>query len=667
MFYSDRPINTTDEDLLGRSSFANKIARAITSYNKEECLTIGIYGNWGDGKSSLANMILSEIDKIASINIYNEEKPAYTCIIRFNPWLYSNKEDLLSLMFAEISNSFKISDISQTFEKTANIIEGVGKAANIAKYIPIPGFKDIAESIADLFGKYSEALKAVNNKEESLTDLKAKIEDTLSSKNVKLIIAIDDFDRLNQNEIRLMFQVVKMLGDFNNTVYMLMLDKDVVVKSLESVQGGDDYLKKIIQVPISIPPVSKIQLIDILNKEFCNAVGKDTYEEYKDLFNEMASRVILSHIKNIRDIKRIVNLFDFKYSFVKNELNVVDLFALCCTELYNKEYYTKLLEKKQDHKSIFYYGDMEFNKSNYRRIDQKRFYDSYFSLAIPKDPISIDLINKIINIYPSPELEKIFNNEKYELNDLINAISTQCNKISESRLKIFLRLLCNNFDNSIERQVSENTIILLAFKLLDRMTFDDINDLYKKLNYDTQRGFYIIFTNYLLSQEHKHNNMVGINGYDCENKVSSDDLKELESIYRNIVQNFGIFSLDLQNFKIFFNLYRYLDKSNLTELIKNYIFYSKDETALILSCFISFAQPSDSYKINIKGINEYASSSSIYIFINNFFKSTAEKNKEFLEIFSFYYEHQSEYKEIDGIVTIPKENIKLSSKMEQIK
>ena len=179
MFYSDRPINTTDEDLLGRSSFANKIARAITSYNKEECLTIGIYGNWGDGKSSLANMILSEIDKIASINIYNEEKPAYTCIIRFNPWLYSNKEDLISLMFAEISNSFKISDISQTVEKTANIIEGVG---NVAKYIPIPGFKEIAGLIADLFGDYSKALKAVTNKEESLTDLKAKIEDTLSSK-----------------------------------------------------------------------------------------------------------------------------------------------------------------------------------------------------------------------------------------------------------------------------------------------------------------------------------------------------------------------------------------------------------------------------------------------------------------------------------------------------
>ncbi len=250
MFNSDNPIGNTNEDLLNRGEFANRIASAISNYASPECLIIGVYGGWGDGKSSLANLIINQVKQ-------SDVKDKYA-VIKFNPWLYSNKEDLIAQLFKEISRAFRFSDPAETTKKVANVIEKAGKIIGFAKYLPIPIAPELAKTISETFGDYSAALKEGASGEKELPDIKEKIETILETNKIKLLIAIDDFDRLNQDEIRIMFQVIKILGNFKNTIYMLMMDKDVVVKSLEKVQGGsgEDYLKKIVQVPITLPIVS---------------------------------------------------------------------------------------------------------------------------------------------------------------------------------------------------------------------------------------------------------------------------------------------------------------------------------------------------------------------------------------------------------------------------
>lgn len=215
MFHSDNPISEISDDLLDRGNFANRIAMVISSYTSSECLTIGVYGIWDDGKSSLTNMIISEIKKSAVKDKY--------AVINFNPRLYSNKEDLIAQMFKEISMAFKISNPSETVNKVADVIEKTGKIADIAKMLPIPIAKDIAGTISEAFGKYSSALKDGVNEEKELPEIKKEIESALEKNKIKLLISIDDFDRLNQEEIRIMFQVVKILGNFKNTIYSLTL------------------------------------------------------------------------------------------------------------------------------------------------------------------------------------------------------------------------------------------------------------------------------------------------------------------------------------------------------------------------------------------------------------------------------------------------------------
>lgn len=60
-FSPDRPIESAQQDLLGRSPFASLIAEMISRWRQRECLVIALYGAWGSGKSSVKNLILERI------------------------------------------------------------------------------------------------------------------------------------------------------------------------------------------------------------------------------------------------------------------------------------------------------------------------------------------------------------------------------------------------------------------------------------------------------------------------------------------------------------------------------------------------------------------------------------------------------------------------------
>ena len=84
--------------------------------------------------------------------------------------------------------------------------------------------------------KTSEYIDNSQSKEESLLSIKKDLDKLIKQKKRKILVIIDDIDRLSDFEIRQIFQLVKLIADFPQTIYLLSFDREVVVKALENVQ-----------------------------------------------------------------------------------------------------------------------------------------------------------------------------------------------------------------------------------------------------------------------------------------------------------------------------------------------------------------------------------------------------------------------------------------------
>src|SRR5687767_12188388 len=91
---SDKPIATQQEDRFQRTKFAKRISTTIIERENSDCITIGLYGAWGEGKTSVLNLIESELK-------VNED----IICVKFNPWRYNNEDSLLIQFFQKLSSA----------------------------------------------------------------------------------------------------------------------------------------------------------------------------------------------------------------------------------------------------------------------------------------------------------------------------------------------------------------------------------------------------------------------------------------------------------------------------------------------------------------------------------------------------------------------------------
>ncbi|MBR5675151.1 MAG: hypothetical protein IKX14_01760, partial [Neisseriaceae bacterium] len=95
-YITDRPIDRAEDDLLGRSFFSKQLGETIYNYNSKDGLVIGLFGEWGTGKTSIVNMAIEEIKELAK---NDENKPI---IMEFSVWNYSDKTNLIHLFLQNL-------------------------------------------------------------------------------------------------------------------------------------------------------------------------------------------------------------------------------------------------------------------------------------------------------------------------------------------------------------------------------------------------------------------------------------------------------------------------------------------------------------------------------------------------------------------------------------
>ena len=335
MFKEDKDVKISG-DTLNRKNFAKSLALNIQNYfgrqDVNNCLTIGLMGEWGSGKTSLLNMT-EEYLKDSKIKI-----------IKFNPWIYSSYNQLVGQFFDELIMEFTDSrDVSLTgflrqYKIKVNELE-------LAKKLAVVG----TSLIDSRLGSGVERILGSSSEEENLAYLKKKINGQLAGR--KVVCIIDDLDRLSRDEIAEMFKLIKIMADFKNMVYLVSFDKDVVSEALKEDYGGEKYIEKIINVPLHVPSIDYTELRDFLVEHF-KRISK-RYKKNLDIgrlnqfldfqpFQHGKRCGILYFFTNMRDITRFINILEFNLELIIDEVNLVDFIVITAIQVFHSEIYDKI-------------------------------------------------------------------------------------------------------------------------------------------------------------------------------------------------------------------------------------------------------------------------------------------------------------------------------------
>lgn len=342
MFDADRPIIRSNQDRLNRSLFAKYLARCMLDHKDPESLVIGLYGGWGVGKTSVINLVIEELNFAAS-NMLDEEKPI---ILNFSPWSYSGQDQLIYSFFRRLSSALRSVDYLENSNRIIHLLE---------MYVSFFTHKPIPRSLRTkrtLFEKITlqgrEEIYAWESGRD-LTLIKAELNELLRNQKHKIIIIIDNISRLYDYEIKQIFQIVKSMGDYANTAYLLALDKDQVVHAINKIDGtgGKEFVEKIVQLPFDIPPILQQDLEQI----FADRLNEVIVTVPEDAWSiEYWAEIYYSSLKyffvNCRDITRYVNTLGFSYSRLRDVVNPVDFFALTAIEVFSPDVYFGIRDNK---------------------------------------------------------------------------------------------------------------------------------------------------------------------------------------------------------------------------------------------------------------------------------------------------------------------------------
>jgi len=332
---------------------------------------ISINGEWGSGKSTILNYVKYYLNQ--------QPEDLKPIIIEFNPWWFSGRDDLIRQLFMHFGKG-----ISQNLKNAEKITELFGEYLLAFSSIIIP--KAIHESINKGYTDSVEHIKKqFDPGQKSVEELKEEITKELSQ-DKKILVIIDDIDRLNPEEMRQLFQVIKTVADFPNVVFLLAFDKKIVTQILQESENisGEEYLEKIIQASFDVPYPERSQIKKLLSRRLEELFLSYNDDFFKDpywikIFDEGISELI----DTPRDIIRFVNSISVTYPSVHSEVNPIDFIAIESLRIFQPDTYAiirenplafagfgKITDREPRYNSNFYEIFLSHSKTKKHAVDQ---------------------------------------------------------------------------------------------------------------------------------------------------------------------------------------------------------------------------------------------------------------------------------------------------------
>jgi hypothetical protein len=308
MKFGDGPNPTPGAEFDTYATHLCDIARVATD-EAEGAFTIGIFGSWGSGKTTLMRCIEK---KFVELSEYNKYKTIW-----FNPWKYEGKEAIWNALIKTILIEMEEQSHQQVRPDCLELREKLNLYGNAA-FTQLPSAvlnawleKNLGIKLGELKTEEIEALYLIDKQHYNLVnrfelDFK-KLVDKYVGLDGKLIVFIDDLDRcLPENALNVL-EAVKLYLDYEKCVFIIGVDKKVIEQGvrkryLASLKiTGKDYIEKMIQLDFYLPDKSPEELKNLLRARISNKWIDD---------EEMWKMILEGTSYNIRRAKRFLHSFN---------------------------------------------------------------------------------------------------------------------------------------------------------------------------------------------------------------------------------------------------------------------------------------------------------------------------------------------------------------------
>ncbi len=310
----DKPITSSEDDLLDYYRDAVNFHEIIKRLPADSSHSIGIVSPWGSGKTSYMNMVKE---------LMRKEK---VIIVDFNP-RHSKETGLIQEdFFKELCSQLKVyngefSTLFGDYLDTLNIIDKKGFVSWLRLY----------------------------NKLTDRTDKKAQLQKALSRLDRRIIVFIEDFDRLLDAEIVEVFKLIDENASFGNIVFISAYDKEHLRKLLGSRYDNEEskFSDKFFSLEVYLPRRPYEIILDFVSQKLKEQLFWDVqaYELHKSWLRNNRD-MIQKYIPTLRDAKRFLNLLLRDYSLIKKEVVFTEYFLVSLIKYKYPQELNALYEKK---------------------------------------------------------------------------------------------------------------------------------------------------------------------------------------------------------------------------------------------------------------------------------------------------------------------------------
>lgn len=349
-FAEDLPIENIDEDSFNRSELAKEIAYKVGITANKKSFAIGILGEYGSGKTSFLNLIKSYLDRTK------------TEIVDFNPWSAENsaniQQDFFDLLAARLYKmdpkiSSLVLDYSRKLSRADSSLDKIVRQAGLAGTLFTRG------SYVDDYNRINELLAASGK---------------------KIVVTIDDVDRLYKEEILEVLRLIRNTASFTNIFYLVAYERTYMEEAISSLNANvaSSFLDKIIQLEIPLPKRENNDLLDLLEEHLKLLISPEHIEAYKNNIIKIGFRndyefTFQNIFRQSRDVIKFINNFKITYIKLKDEVFFENLFVLELVKFRFPVIYDQLYENKKlfIHDQLFHSFHTQYYELNKYMEDKK--------------------------------------------------------------------------------------------------------------------------------------------------------------------------------------------------------------------------------------------------------------------------------------------------------